>query len=548
MALAVLLALVVIVTALVMRVVHSGDVLPGVRAAGVSLGGLSEADARRRLAPALRAAPVTLVAQGRTLKVDPARAGYAADVDATVQRAMDSGRSGPLGGLWSTFAGNFGSREVRVAVSVDGRLLRRAVASAARRIESRAFAGALVIDPDGLTVTTRPPQAGREVERDALAARLADQLRRRAGGRVEVPLKATQVVDRSTVADVGRDAQRFLRAPLRLTGIGPPLTVPPAELAPLLALESLDGGRDARLGADVDELAGLVARFADERDRSAREPRLSAPGRTATLDAKDEISWKPRSARVTVKAPGRTGKAVRREALAAEITRAIRSGAHRVKVPTQTLKPAATAQDARRMRFLIGTFTTYYAPGEPRVTNIQLIARKVDGAVIAAGGRFSLNAIAGPRTSEDGYVKAPFIADGQIVPSIGGGVSQFSTTMYNAAYFAGLRIDGHRPHSFFIDRYPAGREATLNYPDIDLTWTNDTEAPILIRTSSDETSVTVSLYGDNGGRRVRAQNGERAPTDDGDFEIVVTRVLRHPDGRVERQPFTTRYDKPPPPE
>ena len=124
-------------------------------------------------------------------------------------------------------------------------------------------------------------------------------------------------------------------------------------------------------------------------------------------------------------------------------------------------------------------------------------------------------------------------------------VSQFSTTLYNAAYFAGLQIDGHRPHSFFIDRYPAGRESTLNFPDIDMTWTNDTDAPVLIRTFTDEGSVTVSLYGDNGGRRVRASSGEREPYPGGNFKITVTRVVRYPGGRVARQPFQSRYENPP---
>jgi hypothetical protein len=57
--------------------------------------------------------------------------------------------------------------------------------------------------------------------------------------------------------------------------------------------------------------------------------------------------------------------------------------------------------------------------------------------------------------------------------------------------------------------------------------------------------VTVRLYGDNGGRRVRAQTGEREPFQGGDFQITVTRVVRYADGSVKRQPFTTRYDKPP---
>jgi hypothetical protein len=79
-------------------------------------------------------------------------------------------------------------------------------------------------------------------------------------------------------------------------------------------------------------------------------------------------------------------------------------------------------------------------------------------------------------------------------------------------------------------------------------WTNDTPAPVLVRAVTDATSVVVSLYGGDSGRRVRAQTGERMPLADGDFAITVTRVLRFRDGTVVRQPFTTRYDRPPAPE
>jgi vancomycin resistance protein YoaR len=170
------------------------------------------------------------------------------------------------------------------------------------------------------------------------------------------------------------------------------------------------------------------------------------------------------------------------------------------------------------------------------------MARTVDGTLIPAGGTFSLNGITGQRTKAKGYVEAPFIADNKIEPSIGGGVSQFSTTTYNAAYFAGLQLDAFRAHSLYISRYPPGRESTLNFPDIDLKWTNDTDAPILVRTSYDDAGVTVSLYGDNGGRKVSAKAGDREAADGGDFQITVTRTVRYADGHEAVQPQTTRYE------
>jgi vancomycin resistance protein YoaR len=247
---------------------------------------------------------------------------------------------------------------------------------------------------------------------------------------------------------------------------------------------------------------------------------------------------------VRVLRAGRTGVTIDRGAALTAVAAAIRSGSHVVRLPVTRAVPKVTAAQARRIHTLIGTFTTRYEPGQPRVTNIRTMARTVDGTVIAPGAQFSLNGVVGERTKARGYVEAPFIGEGnKIVPSVGGGVSQFSTTTYNAAYFAGLRIDTHQPHSLYISRYPPGREATLDYPGIDLKWTNDTDLPILVRTFTDATSVTVSLYGENGGRRVTARPGPREPLPGGDFQIRVVRTVRYGDGHRTQDAFTTKYAK-----
>jgi vancomycin resistance protein YoaR len=536
-----------VLLALAVRVTHSGQILPGVRVEGVGLGGLSEAQARLRLASLAREVAgesLALHARGRRLTISPAQAGYAVDIQATIARAMSSGRGGPLGGLWTTVAGLVRHRDVALVEAVDRRRLEATVASLVDRLGSSSLAGELAIEPGTLAVSTTPPRSGSEVDRQTLAARLAVALTRHPRGTVEVPLRTRRVASRAAVDAVGRAARDYLRAPLRLTGSGASLAVSPDALAGVLALEPSEGG-SVRLGAAGVALAALVDRLAAARDRPARDAQVDAPARVVTLDAKGDASWRPRPAHVRVTQQARSGRTVDRAQLATAIEAAIRAGRHAIELPTQHDEPAISADAARRMDALIGTFTTYYVPGQPRVTNIRRIARDVDGTIVAPGARFSLNATVGERTTAGGYVKAPFIADGRLEDSIGGGVSQFSTTLYNAAYFAGLQIDAHLPHSFFIDRYPVGREATLNFPDIDMTWTNDTRAPVLIRTSTDAGSVAVSLYGDNGGRRVSARSGERMPTDGGDFAITVTRVVRYGDGRVVRQPFTTRYDKPP---
>jgi vancomycin resistance protein YoaR len=209
------------------------------------------------------------------------------------------------------------------------------------------------------------------------------------------------------------------------------------------------------------------------------------------------------------------------------------------------VKPAVPTSAMRNARSLLGTFTTSFSCCEPRVTNIQRIAKTVDGTVVAPGEQFSLNGVAGERTRAKGYKPAPTIGDNnELVDSVGGGVSQFSTTLYNAAYFAGLQIDAHTPHSFYIDRYPPGRESTLSFGSIDLLWTNDTGAPVVVRSSASDTAVTASIYGGSDVREVRAETRSRSGNGQGGFDISIDRVVVDDDGPRDPEGYTTSYGRP----
>ena len=116
----------------------------------------------------------------------------------------------------------------------------------------------------------------------------------------------------------------------------------------------------------------------------------------------------------------------------------------------------------RRIR-VVSRFVTYYRCCEPRVTNIKRAAAILDGLTIKPGATFSLNRALGERTRVRGFVPAPTISGGRLVNSVGGGISQLATTLYNAAFFAGLELVAHTPHSFYISRYPKGREATISW-------------------------------------------------------------------------------------
>lgn len=525
------------------RATHGDTALPGTQVAGIDVGGQTEAEIRDALARELSGERRLLLrADDEIMRVSLNAAGYRVDLDATARDAVEAGRSGFLAGVPSTLAGLVSSRTSPVEADVDDAKLRKALARIERQVGRKPYPGALSVDPDTLDVTTKPGKAGQTVDRDRLKALANAELMAGRLGPIDVPLRQVSAVSEKRLEQLADEARDYVLKPMRLTGAGAPLELTADEVAPLLALQGRDGGRKADLGVATKPLRALLDRVQERGERAPRDARITVPTPDAgVLTEKGDVSWEPQRATVTT-GSARVGRTVEREKLAAAIRKAVATGEHTIRVPTATTKPKVTTDGAEKVRWLIGTFTTPYTAGQPRTANIQQMARTVDKTVVPPGGTFSLNGITGERTKAKGYVEAPFIAGNKIEPSVGGGVSQFSTTIYNAAYFAGLQIDAFRAHSLYIDRYPAGRESTLNYPDIDMRWTNDTDAPIVVRTSYSDSGVTVALYGNNDGREVSASAGDREPVEGGDFQITVTRKVRYGDGRKAEQPVTTRYE------
>jgi len=181
-----------------------------------------------------------------------------------------------------------------------------------------------------------------------------------------------------------------------------------------------------------------------------------------------------------------------------------------------TFEADFTTADAEALgiRYKLSEFTTSHSCCQPRVTNIQTIADAVDGALVQPGETWSLNDHVGQRTIAKGYVRAGAIINGYVQCcdsdiNIGGGTSQFTTTMYNAIFYAGLEDVYHMTHTIWFTRYPEGIEATLGFPEPDLVFRNNTDNVVLIRTEHTDTSITVKMYGDNGDIEVEAEKSGR---------------------------------------
>jgi vancomycin resistance protein YoaR len=151
---------------------------------------------------------------------------------------------------------------------------------------------------------------------------------------------------------------------------------------------------------------------------------------------------------------------------------------------------------------LVSSYETIYGGIANRIHNVELVAHLVDNKLIAPGATFSFNKTTGARTAAKGFVEAPVIINGELQTGLGGGVCQVSTTVFNAAYEAGLPITARTNHALYISHYPLGRDATVDYPDIDLKFVNDTSHWLLLRTFVGSSSLVVSLYGTPQHRRV----------------------------------------------
>lgn len=144
-----------------------------------------------------------------------------------------------------------------------------------------------------------------------------------------------------------------------------------------------------------------------------------------------------------------------------------------------------------------------------RRDNIHLVSDTIGNTVAKAdGGTWSFLDHAGPMDEEDGYKDANQIVGGRMEQGVGGGVCQVATTVFNAVYEAGLDVDERHNHSLYSTSYPAGLDAAVSYPGLDLVWSNQTSSDVLLRTSYTDSSVTVTLVGIDPELEVVTETGE----------------------------------------
>ncbi|MCC0094899.1 VanW family protein [Streptomyces flavotricini] len=526
----------------------AGDAIAdGTHVRGVDIGGMSRTEAKtaldRALGPAA-AAPIELRIGDRAEKAAPAAFGLSLDTAATVDHAARAGADPftVIGRLLTPAE----KREVEPVIRTDG-------PTSTAEVDRITAAGRDARDGDITfedgTARATAPVTGIAVRADQASDTVRAAYLRPQAGPVALPVdrKPPTVGQQETARALKEFAEPAMSGPVTLKVAGKTVTLTPAALGKHL---SVAPDAQGRLVPKLDA-KGLLAEPAVARQVAA----ATHPSRGATFRVDS-------AGRAVVAQDGRSGVQVTEKAFAdAVVPLLTRTGTARTgEVAVTTVHPRLTAANARSMgiKEKMSSFTVNFPAAPYRTTNVGRAVELINGSVVLPGETWSFNKTVGERTKENGFVDGIMINDGRYVKSPGGGVSAVATTMYNAMFFAGVQPIEHGAHSFYIERYPEGREATVAWGTLDLRWKNDSGHAIYVQAQSTDTSLTISLLGTKKYDEIRATQGPRTNTTppakrtgsgptcevqtplEG-FDVAVDRVFVQGGQEVKRETYRTHY-------
>jgi len=511
------------------EIVTGDRVSHGVVADGVDLSRMTRDQAEAAMAAhenALASQAVNITIEGGTYTIDPATLEFDIDEAGAVDEAMRVRRA-PNGftnfGKW--IGSRFSTTEVAIAPTINDEALATILSEWDVTVIDHPARDGAVIVVDGVPAPEYP-EPGTRIDQEASAPLILAAIATGSTDPIELPLVDIEPqVSRLDVDQAVALAKNLVSGDVVLHPEGQtmPLVFSSAALTSALRSEI------------VTHSPATVVPYLDE--DVIREIALAQSSAFEIPAVDASFTWNADTKEIMV-VPSIVGRVIDIDAAVAAVSEAAhgrRSGS----VPMIDGEDAAfTTAMAEAMGPFgqVSTFTTHHPCCADRVVNIHLIADKINGHWVMPGEIFSINDTAGQRTLAAGYRRAGAIIGGELVccdnpANIGGGTSQFATTFYNAVFFGCYEDVFHQPHSLYFSRYPYVREATLGFPAPDVKFRNDSDSVIYIETSYTSTSITVTFYGNNGGRTCESVSSGN----------TITRVMTHPDGSVTRQSWTWNY-------
>ena len=519
----------------------SSDIPANTTVLGVQIGGMSRAEAVATLEETITPRslePMGIAAFGTSEELLPADAGMSFDPIATVDAA-----EGRLLNPYALVMRLFGPREVDPVVVIDDAELTSRLDAFADLIRTDSVEPTVYYED--MTPVLTPAEDGRDIDIPAAVEDIASTYLLSSG-----PVALPEVIVEPAVSN--EQAEEFVAGPATIA-VSAPVTIEVEDIAPQVPPEAIAEATHYLVEGDAlaPQVDGAILHESIAKDL---EP-VEEPGNNATF----EID----SNNVPVVVPSRVGRGVSDEVLAAAVANAMFSeGDARVApAPVTVRDPVLTTEDAMKLGVVeeISSFTQQVNYAEYLAHNLAVASEYINGTLLLPGEVFSMNKTTENRDPENGYMEGWVIGPGGIFrKALGGGLSAATTTVWSAAFYAGLEPVEVQAHSVYISRYVPGLEATVAWDAFDMKFRNDTPYGVFITAESDSTSMTVRMYSTKIYTKIDAEVGERrfitankkiynesstcsAQTGGPGFTIDVDRVFYEGDVEVKRETFTTTY-------
>ena len=465
--------------------VATGDQVPKkAQISGVAVGGLSRSDAIQKLSVELGARvaePLNLTVGEKEAQLKPLDAGLAVDYAQSVDAAGGGKSLNPLRILRILTGGS----AIDAVVVVDQARLTAAVGELAKTFNHEPVDARLRYD--GTKIKQKQAQEGVVLQQDPAATTITSSFLKVTDS-IALPADISQPAVTNDEADkvVATFAKPAISDSIKVKVSGAEsFEISPRMLAGSISFVQRDGT--------------LVPVLDEKKLRRNARPALKRVELVEPKNARVRlVNGKPKVI------PAVNGTTITADNLKKAVEPVLIKPAAERKVSVQLTgdKASFSTADARKLgiKQVTGQFTTYFPYLPYRNINIGRAAALINGTLLKPGDVFSLNQIVGERTASNGFTEGYIIKDGRFRKELGGGVSQSSTTTFNAMFFAGLKDVEHKPHGLFINRYPAGREATVAWPSLDLKFQNDTKYGVLVQayivkgTPNHRGSITVRMW------------------------------------------------------
>ena len=507
---------------------------------GVSVGGMTTEQATERLQAEFAAkvkAPirVDLAGTNSSFSLEPATAGLTLDLPGTL--AGLSGFTVDPSVIWNRLSGR---PERPLLVHVDQHQLSEALTAQAAKVQSAPVDG--TVSFVGGKVVTTPAHNGLALHVDDAARKITQAWPRVQSVTADATVTEPKVTQAKLDAAVRTFATPAMSGPVTIVIGDKTAAVTPEQYAGALSMVPDATGALAPV-VDTEALRGVVV---------SATSGFVVPAQNASIVLEGGAP---------VVRPSVAGVAVDTTPAADLLVKAMTAPDRRMALSLVPAAPALTTEAAQALgvKELVATFDSTFPNNPDRTVNLTTAANTINGTLIKPGEVFSLNGILGERTAAKGYREAGMILNGRLVKATGGGVSQISTVIYNLAWFSGVALTEHQAHSFYISRYPAGREATVNWPTIDNKWTNTTPYGMLVQMWVSGSQVHGRMWSTKvydveaiegprtnprPGKVIRDSSAGCVPQSSivAGFDITVKRVIRKAGAVVKTESYTTKYD------